>query len=583
MATIYSSVVSSRPLPIDVERRPPWNRWFFRLAHYWRYGYLHPDEDLLGVIEAAGDAIRVHAMAARTELRGDAANRATDVLNRLEQELGKTIPDFATMLGLEAEINALYPPELARYRRWIIRERFERVASPGAVQSWRGAQVAAQFAHAAGRGDGDEGAGGSAGGAGAGDDDAGGGAGGDGGGGGSGGGGGGDGASSTGGASPGGGDGGASGMGDQGEVQALLGYVHSSYLLSIAREKAVRDLKRWLLMRFWFFLAGSVLTLAALGGILVLAGTAQYWGLALGLFLVAIAGRMGATTSVIRRMQTAISGNVLARDPILELTALRTGKNEISLALLTSSIFALLLYAFFLTGVPHMLGFQDGIFPRSAMTERGAMSESAPEAPTQDVAAAPTQTPVEASGTNVAATVPDADAEAPDNAAEPDAGANAAAPAAANLAGDTAAASTAAANTAAAAGTAEVSKPTVSAAQAAEDTANRELKLTCGQGVDCNPFDNLATLLGLLNASDFFKLLIWAFIAGFAERFVPDVLDRVVARGRDAPPEGSGALIAAQLGGNNPTGPPAPSPPSPEGSEGEARPAARAARTRRRG
>ncbi len=57
------------------------------------------------------------------------------------------------MLGLEAEINALYPPELARYRRWIIRERFERVASPGAVQSWRGAQVAAQFAHVAGRGD----------------------------------------------------------------------------------------------------------------------------------------------------------------------------------------------------------------------------------------------------------------------------------------------------------------------------------------------------------------------------------------------------------------------------------------------
>ncbi len=81
MATIYSSVVSSRPLPIDVERRPPWNRWFFRLAHYWRYGYLHPDEDLLGVIEAAGDAIRVHAMAARTELRGEAADRATDILN----------------------------------------------------------------------------------------------------------------------------------------------------------------------------------------------------------------------------------------------------------------------------------------------------------------------------------------------------------------------------------------------------------------------------------------------------------------------------------------------------------------------
>ena len=46
------------------------------------------------------------------------------------------------------------------------------------------------------------------------------------------------------------------GMG-AGESQTLLGYVHSSYLLSIAREKAVRDLKRWLLMRFWFFLSAA--------------------------------------------------------------------------------------------------------------------------------------------------------------------------------------------------------------------------------------------------------------------------------------------------------------------------------------
>ncbi len=370
-------------------------------------------------------------------------------------------------------------------------------------------------------------------------------------------------------------------MGDQGEVQALLGYVHSSYLLSIAREKAVRDLKRWLLMRFWFFLAGSVLTLAALGGILVLAGTAQYWGLALGLFLVAIAGRMGATTSVIRRMQTAISGNVLARDPILELTALRTGKNEISLALLTSSIFALLLYAFFLTGVPHMLGFQDGIFPRSATAERVATGESAVEEPQADASATQNESEpaAAAGGQNVAAAVPDAGAGAPGNGAEPAADANAFAVVEANLAGATAPGRP----VPPAAGTAEAAKPPLSAAQAADDTANRELKLTCGPGVDCNPFDNLATLLGLIDASDFFKLLIWAFVAGFAERFVPDVLDRVVARGRDAPPDGSGALIATQLAGNNPSGPPPPSPPPAEGEDGEARAVARPARPRRRG
>ena len=588
MATTYSSVVSSRPLPIDVERRPPWNRWFFKLAHYWRYGYLHPDEDLLGVIEAAGDAIKVYAMAAKTELSGEPAARAADVLKRLELELNRTIPDFATLLGFEAEINALYPPDLARYRRWIIRERFERVASPGAVQSWHAAQVAAQLSQAGTRSDSDDGSGGARSGPAntttedGGDT-----------------GGGGGGAGGGGGPPqgppppnpPGGtGDGGTPGNSEQSEIQVLLGYVHSSYLLSIAREKAVRDLKRWLLMRFWFFLGGSIVTLAALGGILVIAGTAQYWGLALGLFLVAIAGRMGATTSVIRRMQNAISGNVLARDPILELTALRTGKNEISLALLTSSIFALLLYAFFLTGVPHMLGFQEGVFPRAAATERRsvATTDASPEEPASPGAAAsndnvaPPQ-PLQRNAATAPAAAPAVTA-APAPASAAPLTNNATPAAAGNVSGaaaDNSIAAIAPPDTAAAA----PAKPPVSAVQTAEETATRELKLTCGQGVDCDPFDNLATMLGLVDARDFFKLLIWAFVAGFAERFVPDVLDRVVARGRASSAESSGTMIAAQLTQNNSAGtPPAPPPPPPPSTnrQGEGRHAAPAPRTPRR-
>ena len=46
------------------------------------------------------------------------------------------------------------------------------------------------------------------------------------------------------------------------DAQTLLGYIHTSYLMTIGREKAIRDLKRWLLMRFWMFLFWLTVALA---------------------------------------------------------------------------------------------------------------------------------------------------------------------------------------------------------------------------------------------------------------------------------------------------------------------------------
>ncbi len=147
-AARFGSVISMRPLPIAMDRKAPWNRWFYKALHYWRYGYSHPDEDLLGVIEAVGDILHAQAISAQATLPADAAAKVDAIRQELDHELTKKIPDFSTLLGIESRINALYPPEMACRRQWLIRDRFDRVAPPGTVQLWQVDQMQNQIAQA---------------------------------------------------------------------------------------------------------------------------------------------------------------------------------------------------------------------------------------------------------------------------------------------------------------------------------------------------------------------------------------------------------------------------------------------------
>ena len=307
------------------------------------------------------------------------------------------------------------------------------------------------------------------------------------------------------------------------DTSSMLAYIHNHYMMGIARQKAERDLKTWLIHQGCFGI-GICLLLFVLGwGIAALAtGGCAFWNIYgppyLVLLLVGLLGRIGALISIARRLQRAVDDNVLEQDSVQELVALRAGRAGIRLAMMSGTIFALLAWVMFASGVPALVGLGNGVFPTPLAEDRleRAAVDARAEAWSANLAVTRAEEKLAAEKARVA---PPAARVTP-----------------ANPAPVPPAISTAADELTKAQAAHTLAKARVEQAEAAVKViADATGQRTGAETATWVSMKLVANTLGFVAGADLFLLLLWGFIAGFAERFVPDALDRIVGRANRAP------------------------------------------------
>ncbi len=331
------------------------------------------------------------------------------------------------------------------------------------------------------------------------------------------------------------------------DMESLLVYIQGTRIVSVAREQALSRIQGWLIDRFWV----GVVT-AAFG--LILAWIVGAWlkneELAFfiaGFVMILLSARMGAIVSIGRRVKNDDIGATTSADSIYALSTLGLGLNGLSIALISANVFGAVVYALFASGLPSTLGLNGGIAPSFRSSAIASLQADAAEkkhiaddrekqaAACVSPAAKPAATASEVAGDGSSPDqIPDGNTSA-DVAGNQAAGNSVGAVAPGPTPSDTSTPplSPAKADCVDQCGAARVAREEYAEALRRLDVERKTPSHSTNFGEWIYLLAQIAIALGLASVADLFKLLIWAFIAGFFEQLVPDMLDSLAARGRE--------------------------------------------------